>query len=164
MISGALKDAGVSAILSDGGAVSIYSENEYQSLDLDFVTAAGFPELTPVMTGLGFTRKGRHFEHPNCEWLIEFSAGPLMFGDEIATGWADKRTRVGVIRMVTPTRCVMDRLAAFYHWNGRQCLDQAVMVARRQMVDQASIKRWSKREVHAERIAEFAATVKKKRV
>ncbi len=159
-VSGALKDAGVPAILSGGGAVSIYSDNEYESSDLDFVTSAGFPELTPVMTRLGFTRKGHHFEHPHCEWLIEFPSGPLMLGDEIAKGWAEKKTKSGVIRMLTPTQCVMDRLAAFYHWNDRQCLDQAVMVARRQRVDLASVKRWSKREGHAQRYAEFAAAVK----
>ncbi len=160
-ISGALLDAGVTAILSGGGAVSVYSDNEYESSDLDFVTSAGFSELSPVMVKLGFIRKGRHFEHPNCEWLIEFPPGPLMLGDEIAKSWAEKQTAAGVIRMLTPTQCVMDRLAAFFHWNDRQCLDQAVMVSRRQRIDRAAIKRWSRREGHPERYLEFVSALEK---
>jgi len=101
-ISDGLKEAGVSAVLSGGGAVSIYSDNEYESTDLDFVTLAGFSDLSPVMERLGFARKGRHFKHRHCEWLIEFPPGPLMLGDEIAMGWAEKRTVAGVIRMLTP--------------------------------------------------------------
>jgi hypothetical protein len=125
IISGALHAAGVPAVLSGGGAVSIYSDNEYQSSDLDFVTSAGLSALQPVMTGLGFARKsGRHFEHPDCAWLIEFPAGPVMIGDEIVKDWTELKAGRGVIRMLTPTRCVMDRLAAFYHWHDRQCLDE----------------------------------------
>lgn len=40
LISQALEQAGITATLSGGGAVTLYSENEYQSLDLDFVTRA----------------------------------------------------------------------------------------------------------------------------
>lgn len=39
-VSVALQRAGIEATLSGGAAVSIYSANEYQSKDLDFVTAA----------------------------------------------------------------------------------------------------------------------------
>lgn len=33
----ALKDEGIEAVLSGGAVVSIYSENRYMSLDLDFI-------------------------------------------------------------------------------------------------------------------------------
>jgi len=36
MISEALESAGITATLSGGGAVSIYSNNQYMSHDLDF--------------------------------------------------------------------------------------------------------------------------------
>jgi len=39
------------------------------------------------------------------------------------------------LRIVTPTMCVMDRLAAYWHWRDRQSWDQAVMVISRQDVD-----------------------------
>jgi hypothetical protein len=37
-----LKDSGIDAILVGGACVSIYSQNRYQSHDLDFVTHEGF--------------------------------------------------------------------------------------------------------------------------
>jgi hypothetical protein len=40
LISEALEQAGIVATLSGGGAVSIYTQNRYQSHDLDFVTSA----------------------------------------------------------------------------------------------------------------------------
>jgi hypothetical protein len=39
LVSQSLEAAGVKATLSGGGAVSIHTNNEYRSEDLDFVTA-----------------------------------------------------------------------------------------------------------------------------
>ena len=36
-----LKKKGLHAILTGGSAVSIYTQNEYQSVDLDFICRAG---------------------------------------------------------------------------------------------------------------------------
>ena len=44
-------------------------------------------------------------------------------------------TDFGPLRVVTPTQSIMDWLAAYVHWNDRQALDQAIMVARRQRID-----------------------------
>ena len=111
IVSEALKTAGVLAVLSGGGAVSIYSKNAYESSDLDFVSSAGIPQLDQVMTALGFSRRhGRHYEHPQCEWLIEYPPGPVMIGDEIVSDWVEKAVTGGVIRMLSPTQCVMDRI------------------------------------------------------
>jgi hypothetical protein len=41
----------------------------------------------------------------------------------------------GPLRVITPTQCVMDRLAAFWHWHDRQAWDQAVLVASQQSID-----------------------------
>ena len=40
----------------------------------------------------------------------------------------------------------MGELAAYYHWKDRQCLEQAILVAKAQDVDLGEIERWSKRE------------------
>jgi len=40
IVSDALENAGITATLSGGAAVSIYTDNRYESFDLDFVTAA----------------------------------------------------------------------------------------------------------------------------
>jgi hypothetical protein len=60
MVSGALEAAELDAVLSGGSVVSIYSDNEYQSFDLDFVTLdrmkALAAALVAVMDSLGFRR------------------------------------------------------------------------------------------------------------
>jgi hypothetical protein len=40
----------------------------------------------------------------------------------------------------------MDRLAAFYHWNDRQSLEQALLVAKKHPIGLSKIQRWSKNE------------------
>jgi hypothetical protein len=139
LVSQALEEAGIVATLSGGGAVSIYTTNLYESNDLDFVTTERTERLASALAPLGFSAVvgRRHFAHPDTAFLLEFPAGPLMFGvrvvqhDEIPK----LQTPSGLLRVVTPTLCVMDRLAAYWHWSDRQAWDQAVMVARSRNVD-----------------------------
>jgi hypothetical protein len=157
VVSEALESAGLDAVLSGGSVVTIYSENEYESLDLDFVTNERMKALITVMMSIGFKRMaGRHFEHPWTRYYVEFPTGPLSVGDHPVRDTARLTTRVGNLRILTPTQCVMDRLAAFYYWHDRQGLDQAVMVARRHAVDRRAIEAWSGREGHAAEFDEFA--------
>lgn len=58
IVSEALEKAGIIATLSGGAAVSIYSENKYQSEDLDFVTAALVDDLKTALEPLGFVHTG----------------------------------------------------------------------------------------------------------
>jgi len=80
--------------------------------------------------------------------LRRVRAGPLAIGDELIrpAQVAVKRTPGGTIRLLTPTQCVMDRLAAYFHWNDLQSLDQAVMVASGQNISFAKLTGWAKRE------------------
>jgi hypothetical protein len=143
-------------VLSVGSVVTIYSDNEYESFDLDFVSSEDLGPLAEVMSSLGFERaSGRHFEHPRSRYFVEFPPGPLSVGDQILGDTARLATPAGTIRVLTPTQCVMDRLAAFYHWNDRQGLDQALMVARRHDVDRPTIESSSTRKGHEARFQEF---------
>lgn len=56
IVSDALESAGITATLSGGSAVTIYSNNAYLSRDLDFVTAN-----TVILPGLpeDFVRRSR---------------------------------------------------------------------------------------------------------
>lgn len=58
-VSEALRAAGIAAPLAGGAAVSVHSENRYQTRDLDFVTSAANMELTRALAGLGFMHSGR---------------------------------------------------------------------------------------------------------
>ena len=81
IISGALEAEGIIATLSGGGAVSIYSQNQYMSHDLDFVTSADPKRMIKAIAPLGFSQGAskRLYEHPRTKWLVEFPAGPLSF-------------------------------------------------------------------------------------
>jgi hypothetical protein len=139
LVSQALEAAGIKATLSGGGAVSVYTHNKYQSSDLDFVTVARRDVLNAALRPLGFTltKDLRHFTHPGTALFLEFPAGPLEFGDRVVQHDDVPRleTPWGPLRVITPTQCVMDRLAAFWHWRDRQSWDQAVLVAVHQVID-----------------------------
>jgi hypothetical protein len=150
IISQALEAHGIVATLSGGAAVSIYTENRYQSYDLDFVSSAAISMLAKAVEGLGFVEGDakRLFAHPDIPWLLEFPAGPLGFGDKVvdASGLEAITTPFGPLRVITPTLRVMDRLAAFLHWRDRQCYEQATWVAQNHTVDWDEIKAWAASE------------------
>jgi hypothetical protein len=164
LISGALESAGIKAPLSGGGAVSLYSHNEYESFDLDFITSATTETIARAIKPLGFERVpgAREFEHPDTDLFAEFPPGPLAFGETVAqdSDATVLQTEFGPVRIITPTQSVMDRLAAYTHWNDRQALDQAVMVARRQNVEWSALRKWAASEgLGAETIASFRKRV-----
>ena len=78
-----------------------------------------------------------------------------MVGDERVTAPVERQTAAGRLRLLSPTDCVKDRLAAFYHWNDRQSLEQAILVAQAQPVDVADVRRWSAHEGMADRFGAF---------
>jgi len=158
-ISTALSRAGIHAVLSGGAAVTVYSDGRYQSADIDFVTNETLALIAPVMERLGFRKgPGRHFEHPDHELVVEFVAGPLAFGeDEIGGDHAMREHPDGTLLIVTPTQCVMDRLAAAFHWNDPQAREQALLVAARQELDLDRLRRWARREGRAEDFDRFVS-------
>ena len=156
IISTALERASIAATLSGGAAVSIYSNNEYQSKDLDFVTAALVADLAPVLEGLGFKHTGvprmSQFSHPLVEWFVEFPPTPISFGHLYVTHeqCAVIGLPAGQLRIVTPTQSVMDRLAAAVAWKDTQSWDQAVLVAANQDIDWDELQRWFAKEGESE--------------
>ena len=94
----------------------MYAHNKYQSNDLDFVTVARRDALSEALRPMWFAlAKDRHrFTQPGTALFLEFPAGPLEFGDRIVHHEDIPRldTPWGPLRVITPTQCVMDRLAA----------------------------------------------------
>lgn len=147
LVSETLNRHGIAAVLSGDAAVSIYSANEFQSHDLDFITSALKSELDKALRTIGFERgSSRHYTHPQTEFIVEFPSGPLMVGEAVVHRHSDLSTPYGVIRLLTPTDAVKDRLAAFFHWSDRQSLEQALAVCRHQQVDLEDLARWARRE------------------
>lgn len=157
-----LNDNGIDAILVGGACVSIYSENIYVSYDLDFVSHTSLKEISIVLSDIGFRRESsRHFIQKECPFYLEFVAPPLSIGREPVKLKKTIKSRFGELVLLTPTDSVKDRLAAFYHWNDAQALEQAVLVAKAQKVSLREIKRWSKNEGHADNYAIFHEILKK---
>ena len=148
IVSAALEKAGITATLSGGSAVTIYSNNAYLSRDLDFVTAAMVDDLKPILESLGFEHSGvprlSQFRHPGVEWYVEFPPSPLSFGHLHVdpSDCAVMELPVGKLRIITPTQSVMDRLAAAYAWQDMQSRDQAIMVAASQDIDWEALRTW----------------------
>jgi hypothetical protein len=143
-----LRANGVNVVLTGGSCVSIYTDNRYQSFDLDFIeeARASRKQIAVILRQMGFLEKDRYFVHPQTPYFVEFPSGPLAIGDEPVRDVASIEFSTGVLRLLSATDCVKDRLAHYYHWKDRQCLDQAVMVAAAAMIDFDELERWSRQE------------------
>src|SRR4030065_847190 len=133
---------GIYVVLSGGACVSIYSSNKYVSMDLDLVNVrfAKRQNIRSAIQEIGFQEEGRHFRHPDTELLIEFPPGPLAVGKEPVKKEGEHELPTGILRIISPTDCVKDRLAAYYHWNDLQCLEQASLVAEAHAIGMEAIE------------------------
>lgn len=154
---------GIEIVLSGGACVSIYTKNKYESLDLDFVLLSPVSRkmIKPVLEALGFSEDGRHFRHPATPYIVEFLSPPLSVGAEPVREVREIRRGSRVLKLLSPTDCVKDRLAAFFHWNDRPSLDQAVLVCGDNEVDLREVRRWSLREGMKEKFETFRRTLKR---
>ena len=143
-----LKEQGVDLVLSGGSCVSIYTEEAYVSGDLDFVqlNLASRAIIESTMLSSGFTRENRYFKHSDSEFFIEFPGGPPSIGEAPIREFSKIETDSGELVLLTPTDCVKDRLAAYYHWGDEESLNQAILVARYQTIDFSSVENWSSSE------------------
>lgn len=142
-----LRSKGLDVVLCGDACVSIYSHDKYVSMDLDMIStkliAPKRRSFRNAMEEIGFTENGRHFVHPETEVFVEFPHGPPAIGEEPVKEICERHEATGMLKIISPTDCVKDRLAWFYHDNDRQCLDQAVLVARENDIDLDEIARWS---------------------
>ena len=144
-VCSALMKHKIHVVLSGGSCVEIYSRGDYTTCDLDFINQYNEKKqsIREIMLDLNFREYERYYIHDDIEHLVEFPAGPLGVGDTPVDEISEVKTDAGVLRMLTPTDCIKDRLAAFYHWGDEQCLQQAVWVAQKNSFDIDSIEAWS---------------------
>ncbi len=162
LVSEKLSEKEIDAVLVGGACVSIYTKNKYVSYDLDFVSYASLKGISTALSELGFKRESsRHYVRKDCPFFIEFVAPPLAIGGEPVTSQRKLRTKFGSIVLLTPTDSVKDRLAAYYHWNDPQALEQAVMIAQSQKINLREVKKWSEKEGHKDKCDVFLRMIKK---
>ncbi len=143
----ALDHAGDIAVLSGGGAATVYAPEAYQSHDLDFIFvmwSAGGRIKSDALRELGFAGRLGSYTHPL-----------LAVGDDLISSWDTLRERDRVLHILSPTDCVRDRLAWFFYGRDHSALDQAVAVARQREVDLAVIKAWAEREGQSVALSQF---------
>jgi len=141
-----LRKKGITVILSGGAAVSIYSNNRYVSKDLDMVNTSFMKRsvIRKTMEEIGFREEGRYFIHPDSQFFVEFPRGPLAVGSEAVKQINEMEFSTGILKIISPTDCVKDRLAAFFYWGDQQCLTQAILVCNDNEIDMNEVKRWAK--------------------
>jgi hypothetical protein len=143
-----LKESGFLVVLSGGAVVSIYSLGRYVSKDLDLIDI--YPsrkiKLKEVMQAIGFIEEAKYYRHPDSKYFVEILPGPLGIGEELNVKTVEKKYSTGTLVLITPTECIKDRLAAYYHWGDLQSLEQAVLVAGYQKINLEEVRRWSKKE------------------
>lgn len=158
-----LANAGIESVLVGGAVVAVYSKGAYRSGDLDFIAGTGTrPQIEKALEELGFKRiKCRHFENPECPHLIiEFPPGPLSIGDDYKIEPEEIKVNNRILKILSPTDCIRDRLASYIHFNARECLDQAVLVAQNQSFDIEAIHKWCISEGAQEAFESFKRKLK----
>lgn len=159
-----LKENKIDAVLTGGAVVSIYTENKYQSYDLDFISYSSQQELIKVMKNICFTyQKNRYFTHPDTDYFVEFPPPPVSIGNKPIHNFNEIIEESGYLKLLTPTHSVMDRLASYYFWNDYQSLEQAIMICLNQNVDFGEIKEWSIEENSNKKYEEFLFLLEKKK-
>ena len=155
----------IEVVLSGGAVVGLYSSGKYVSRDIDLVNVrfADMRSIEQAMEAIGFKRigkYGRHFEHPESDQVVEFPPGPLSIGASKVRKIEEVKVHTGILKALSPTDCVRDRLAHYYHWNDRQCLQQAIMVADNNIIDLEEIRIWSENEGMENKFYEFIEQLK----
>ena len=158
-----LEKDGIETVLSGGSCVEIYSQGKYTSDDIDLIDRynGGHTKIKTVMLKLGFKEHNRYFVHEDTQLFIEFPRGPLGVGDAPVNDIASKEEDTGILKLLTPTDCIKDRLAAYFHWDDMQSLEQAVWVAEQNEFDMESVRNWAVNESEIEKFEVFESRLEK---
>lgn len=152
-----LKAHAIEVVLTGGACVTLYGGGKYVSYDLDFIErlSSGRRKLKAVLAEIGFTEQDRYFRHPETAYFLEFPAGPLAVGNEPPQEIRVLKFSTGELSALSPTDCVKDRLAAFFHWNDLECFEQSLTVAKDSDADLTEIERWATAEGQGDKFAQF---------
>lgn len=162
-VSTHLHQHGIPVTLVGGACVSLYTHNQYQTQDLDFIERyhTQRAQLRAALEKIGFHEKNRYFVHPEAAYFLEFPRGPLAVGKQPVTATHSIETAQGTLSLLSVTDCIKDRLSAYFYWNDRQSLAQAINVAQAHPFDLNDIRRWVEEENQLEKFAVFEKAVLK---
>jgi len=163
----ALEEKGIDTVLSGGSCVELYSHGRYTSDDIDLIDRfnGGHRKIKEIMLGIGFReyKMKRYFVHDDTTLFIEFPRGPLGVGDAPISEIATRKKETGILKLLTVTDCIKDRLSAYYHWDDKQSLEQALWVAQANDFDMKAVKAWSSSEGMLEKYTLFENNLKEEK-
>ena len=158
-VCSSLEKNGIDTVLSGGCCVEIYSNSRYTSDDIDLIDRfnGGHRKIKEVMESISFKEYSikRYFVHKDTKYFVEFPRGPLGIGDEVVKNIEKLEMDTGILKLLSTTDCIKDRLAGYYYWDDMQNLEQAVMVALENDFDIVDIEKWSKKEGKLEKFNIF---------
>jgi hypothetical protein len=98
-------------VLVGGSAVELYTGGAYTTGDLDFVGLVP-AYVRKALTEAGFMRQGRHWIHEKEKIFLEFPSSNLGDDERKAVITIDRFH----VQIISPEDLIVDRLAAFKHW------------------------------------------------
>jgi hypothetical protein len=130
IVANHLQQKDIHVVLVGGLAVELYTENLYLTKDIDMVDTSYQPPSTirQAMSEIGFSKKGRVYVNETTEICVEFPSGPLSVGEQLILETTVVKTERGEIPILHARDVIKDRLAAYFHWNDKPSLVQALAV------------------------------------
>lgn len=142
IVAETLQQHDIRVVLVGGLAVEIYSENLYLTQDIDMVNTSYHPPaaINQAMGEIGFTKQGRVYVNDTTDICVEFPSAPLSVGEELIRDTTTVEVDAGKIPILYAKDVIKDRLAAYFHWNDRPSLVQALAVMNNHMIDAEELK------------------------
>jgi hypothetical protein len=128
IVANHLHQHGIRVVLVGGLAVEIYSENLYLTKDIDMVNTSYDPPgaINQAMAAIGFSKQGRVYVNDTTDICVEFPTAPLSVGEELIHETTIVEFGSGDIPILLAKDVIKDRLVAYFHWNDRPSLVQAL--------------------------------------
>jgi len=117
IITKLLEPQGIKPIIVGGLSVEIYTQREYTTRDIDFVSD-GRAMIEEVLFSLEFVKEGRHYYNLELEVAIEIP-------DNYLEGDINKIAKVDIgndlyIYLISLEDIILDRLRAAVHWRSEE--------------------------------------------
>ena len=130
IVANQLRQQGIEVVLVGGLAVEIYSENIYLTKDIDMVDISyqAPAVISQAMAEIGFRKQGRVYVNETTDICVEFPSAPLSVGEELITETTVIESGSGEIQILLAKDVIKDRLAAYFDWQDKPSLVQALAV------------------------------------
>jgi hypothetical protein len=142
IVANHLRQYDIQVVLVGGLAVEIYTENLYLTKDIDMVNTSYDPPaaINQAMAAIGFCKQGRVYVNDTTDICVEFPTAPLSVGAELIHETTIVEFGSGEIPILLAKDVIKDRLVAYFHWNDRPSLVQALALMSNHTISTEELK------------------------